>query len=279
MKTNFFLWKQRNPVGLAVLGLVGVVSLSVLSPSHGENQKASQGAGGPVDIIDWAGQIAGDPAKAPSPEIYFSPRRGAAPRIVDAKTDPSSPFPDGHLAVYIGKDDDSEGPSSEGQQTNLTMILNPFFGGGEPPLKGWLQAEFSIDSGILTFAMKADAEEPSPNESVARGSQGKEQQLFKAYIQPDNTILIEHGSPGKENQEKGRGQVSVTSGVPHVFRVEWDWSGEQLLLQFLLDGELMPISQSNDTLVLDRSSQAKAINRLDCSLPAGSFLGRVTVSE
>jgi len=221
-------------------------------------------------LLDWSEQIAGEPAKQPTPEIYFAARHEAAPVIVDAQTRPPSPFPN-EKALHL--------PLSENPDTTVAIFFNPFLYEAPPP-KGWIEAEVMSQSGIISIGLGVDSTNMESVETMATGDDGKILCTVFMIAEGERPLIVTR--PSEDGQDMDRIPLSsgITMGTPHVFRISWDWTSDQPGLEFQMDGEPLLINNTDKTLPVDIKNLSKGIDKLTIFLnQGGNFLGKVTASE
>lgn len=219
-------------------------------------------------ILDWSTEPAG---AEPNPwvqdvHVAFWGQGESERLVVDATTTPTSPFPDGQPAMFA---------SGSG---SALLEAKPF---DTAPMKGWWEVDFVIsdtEPDHVYLNIGNNSSTPGPRIDNTSPSEMLMWIIFVANKPPVIKVLAdtELDSPAERIVST---PDQFDPGVPHKFRVSWDFTAQPAVLEFAVDGE--PISGPTGEPLQVKVNPAKAQTGLDffrASLKAG-FIGNMKVSE
>lgn len=220
-------------------------------------------------VLDWSAEAVGAEAPGWVNDVQVSQwGQGDVERtVVGEGTEPASPFADGRQGLHMKVAEQHGG--AEG-----LVAVRPY---GIAPMEGWADFEFALDEGNLAFRVINESAAPGPRfDSSAPG-----ETLFTISFRPGNPVSLRIEPRAVEGEDEPRYvtlQSRAETWMRHVLRIAWDFSGDQPLVRFELDGEpLLNASFSPYELFVDPQAAGAGV---DTFLISGEgFIGGITVSE
>jgi len=221
-------------------------------------------------VVDWSQQVAGN---EPSPDQFElarvirweSPGSKVELLVVDASTDPPSPFPDGKPALMA--------KLSEGNSANGGVWLKPF---SNPPLQGWMEVEVVLDYELhMAVRVLNESNSHDPKDPDGR-------LLFGSTMVPGERISLRAEAgvavDGKPDQPDYLSfPYPIQPGEAARYRVVWDFKAEPPTIGFEINGE--EVFRPDGTPFQIEVTPEVASNGLDAFRITGNgFIGNVTVS-
>jgi len=219
-------------------------------------------------ILDWSNEPAGE-----APNLWVENVQvahwgaGESERlVVNATTTPASPFPNGQPSMF-----------ASGSAAAL-LRAKPF---ETPPMKGWWEMDFVISDTMpdhVYLGIGNNSQSPGPRIESNTPSEMLMRIAFVADKPPVIKVLAgtELNSPAERLLSTPQ---PINPGVPHKFRVNWDFTAKPALLNFEVDGEplLGPTGEPLQVEV-DPTRALTGLDLFQVALKAG-FVGNMKVSE
>jgi hypothetical protein len=213
-----------HPAVLPCFPIIPWIALAMITSSA----RAESDSSG-ILVVDWSEQVAGaEPPKELTKHASITrwEREGKIEMlVVDANTEPRSPFLDGRPALMIRE--------VEGEGAFGGLSFKPFV---NPPLQGRIEFEAVLDDsrGLIISAWN---ESESLNPSDLRG-----RQLFSCSLPPNRKgSLRTSGGIRFGSAEDGDQYLAVPEnvppGVPTRFAVIWDFQSQPPTIGILVYGE------------------------------------------
>jgi hypothetical protein len=231
---------------------------------------AAPEAGGNV-VVDWSQHPAGEPPASQGFEgvtIGSRQEEGVVEmRVLDANTDPPSPFPEGKPALMA--------KLVEGQDATASIRIKPFL---SPSLRGWMEVELVPDeSRHLTVSAYTGAE------ALGSGSGGG-LRLFIVFLRPgmDSIVGFQPGvALGEGAEEIVRRAFSpvVLPGEPVRLALFWDFEQDPPVMGIevqSLGDEVGDRFGSEFQVELQPEAVRNGLNTI--SVGGIGFIGNVTIS-
>lgn len=209
--------------------------------------------------LDWAGVPAGE---APPPRLestVIGVKEAAQALVVDGKTSPASPFPNGAPGLYFS--------APEEKLVDVTAGL-----GTTGVLKGWVEMDLVLEDKSLVITL------------VQRANVSSEPKAFRIDGRPVAYILARSSQPmviWPAGDESGKIRVAsnLQENVPNKLKVNWDFTVTPPVLTFEVNGEpTMDKKGQPASLALPKADPGAGIDFLRIA-PIKGFLGNIRVSE
>jgi len=218
-------------------------------------------------ILDWSNEPAGG-----TPSLWVEDVRvafwgqGQSDRlVVDSNTTPTSPFANGQPAMF-----------ASGSAAAL-LQAKPF---DTAPMKGWWEMDFVISAVEEHVYLHIGNNSPSSGPRIENNSPSEILMhiVFVADKPPVMKVLA--GTELNSPAERMLGTPQrFDSGVPHKFRVNWDFTVKPAVLNFAVDGEpLLGATGEPLQVEVDSTRAQTGLDLFQVALKAG-FVGNMKVSE
>lgn len=208
-------------------------------------------------VCTWNNQPVG---QAPPPlfDRTATGTKGAELRVVDATSEPPSPFADGKAALYV--------KSPQGSRTAVITVLSE-----SPSLKGW--AEFDVAVGTKNLVIELMQRPPGLENPTAFRNNGRT--LVSIFLRPNDSLMV----MTPDRSAKANFLPKIPENGPVTLRVDWDLSASSPVLTFKINGTEATGPQGGDgQFILSHTEDLTGIDLVRLT-PDDAFVGEIRASD
>ena len=224
-------------------------------------------------VIDWSLQIPDAPPQRNRDDgalftITASTNSELAllAKVLDANTDPPSPFPDGGQGLLVRQ-------HQSGNTESVLVRMRPFLD-MEPPSQGWLDLQIAPGDSRTNVDFGAMGDPTQRPDMAYTG-----QVILRAAFESGKRIAV--SATFGEQTARTTGGPELETNRAYTFRIMWDLAAPEPGFRFLLDGE--PLMEKADQpafipIPADSDFAQHGLDYIGVSMRSAT-LGNVTASE